>query len=192
MSGHGGQKHGGDAHGAGQGSTSSAAFDKGTTEAQTLSQEIALCVDHARQCQADLGFNPHRSFLVRKEWDGGRVGVGAPTITEVEILPPPYLEDWKVAGELRATGLDEEGSFMLTGISRAAFAEPDLFSPEDVDGDDTRFYYKITGARTTDGIRPRYFVPMSPPLLDTGSMISKPKAARSNSWTVRLRRILDQ
>lgn len=154
---------------------------------EDISADLIACVDEARQCVADIELNPFRTFLVTITWDGGRVGSGTPSTVEDEILPPPTLISDDLRSQLRPSGLDEEQSIRLSGITRTR-AEQELYDPDAVDRTNEKFLYKIIGARVADGLRARYYVPSEPPELNAGPKIGN---QLSNCWTVRLRRVLD-
>lgn len=63
-----------------------------------------------------LGTRPYTVSIVRREWSGGRVGVGTPTLTELFLEPTPMFEE-RSSARRGETGQEPTGDATLTEIS---------------------------------------------------------------------------
>jgi hypothetical protein len=127
--------------------------------------DLVADIDEIRDDAFDcFGTRPYRVWLERRQWDGGRLGLGNLTkLSETEIVPRPLLMRW-LDGRLVPSGLDETGRLVLTEVS-LTFSEDELY-PKDVDVDaGEEFVYRIEDGQG-QGLSPRYFVVRRPPMPD--------------------------
>ena len=75
-------------------------------------------VDEIRSVvRTELGTRPYTVAVVRREWSGGRVGIGTPTVTELLLEPTPMFEE-------RSDGRRGETGQEADGITRVCVVEP--------------------------------------------------------------------
>lgn len=74
-------------------------------------------VDEIRSTvRTELGTRPYTVAVVRREWSGGRVGIGTPTVTELLLEPTPMFKE-RSDGRRGETGQEQIGGATLTEVS---------------------------------------------------------------------------
>jgi len=91
-----------------------------TLDTDILVDGLIPDIDELRgDLHGDFGVRPFRVYTVLRQWDGGAIGDGSSTDTEIELTPAPKVmpfdADFKY--ELRHCGLDQAGSIMLKEVS---------------------------------------------------------------------------
>ncbi len=123
----------------------------------------------------DMGVRQWRVYVVRRAWDGGRVGDGAYVDTETELLPQPLVTDYNLFYSLIGAGLVEEGNIVLTEVS-LTYTEDEL-QPAPAAGEEIMYVLRDAHGQS---IAPRYFVIMAPP---------QPDRTNTIGWIVRLKHV---
>jgi hypothetical protein len=128
-----------------------------------------------------FGVRAQRVFLVRRTWSGSERGAGTVMVnSDVEMLPPPLLDDSAPRAEerryeLKSHGRDEEGEIEASEIS-LTYTEDELTGG--VIPDNVEFYWRVVDAHG-QGQHERYYVPSRPPRVDRVDAIG---------WSVVLKR----
>jgi hypothetical protein len=142
-----------------------------------LVDEIAVIADELRDdLHSEFGVRQWRCYVTKSVWSGGRVGVGARTVSYVkEMLPSP-----KVAlvdrHDLTEGGLQETGTATLKEIS-LTYSQADLLGEPMAAGED--FHYLLVDG-LGQGISRRTFIPQDHPYPDRENNIG---------WEVKIRRV---
>ncbi|MCG8423692.1 MAG: hypothetical protein MJE77_37820 [Proteobacteria bacterium] len=145
-----------------------------------LADRLVTKVDSIRgNVHGKLGTRPHTVEVVRRTWTGPRRGEGTASDVRTAISPPPAVHV-RVGNRLRPAGLEEEGDVVLTEIS-LTWAENELHEPALADTEE--HYFRIIGAHG-QGVRPRYYVPMKPPVVRRGD-----HQGDQIDWRLELRRV---
>jgi hypothetical protein len=121
----------------------------------TLTEELGIVVDEARELEVELGLRPYRVFTVVVEWDGGEVGRGVQrVVSEREFLPTPKVSFGGLSSKITEGGRQEGGTAQLSRISpRMTETEIRRSFPSDL-GPTQQYFIEIQMDRR-DGIAPR-------------------------------------
>jgi hypothetical protein len=95
---------------------------------RSLAADLGDVVDEARQTLTDLGMRPYRVFSVVERWSSGVVGRGtAKVISEVELVPPPFVDFNPLKRKYGGAGSVERGEILLRKVS-PRYTEDELFA----------------------------------------------------------------
>jgi hypothetical protein len=84
----------------------------------TLVEDFGELADDLRTIEAEFGLRSDRVFVVLYGWSGEEVGAGLPEKRkEVELLPPPALEQQEIRNDATSGGTAEHGRVRLEGVS---------------------------------------------------------------------------
>jgi len=139
-----------------------------------LVDSLLEVVDDLRDgLHTSMGVRHWRVYVQRRAWDGGEIGEGVRTITEVEITPQPLVST-DLRHQLTPAGLMEAGSIALSEVS-LTYTEAELTG--DPVGEAEEWVYVLRDAHGQE-MADRYFTIAAPPMPDRIDTIG---------WVIRLR-----
>lgn len=151
-----------------------------STLGSNLVDSLVPVVDALRSSlHPDMGVRQYTVTLVKRTWDGGRVGDGVATFDSETVLSPQPHVFWD-SREFRLSpdagcGLVDAGNCTLKEVS-LTYTESDLLGISLNAGQE--FYYRISDAHG-QGIATTYWIPSATPIPDREQDIG---------WIVHLRR----
>lgn len=134
-----------------------------TLDKSKVADKLVDVVDNVRRkIHGKLGTRPWTVEIVTRRWSGEESGVGTPTVTVLELDPPPHVQQ-NTKDRLGPAGREAAGTVTLTGVS-LRYTEAEL-TPK---GDNrTEVAYRITEAHGQRR-KTRWFVVSATPIARRG------------------------
>lgn len=146
------------------------------TLGDNLVDDLVPTVDELRSdLYQSFGVSEWDVYMVRRSWDGARVGEGTAIYDQETLMDPPPLFDDGERWQKMPHGRDNQGRSKLLEVS-LTYTDTELTGG--LLGRNEEFYYRLVDARGQDRAN-QYYVPAGSPVVDRNKSIG---------WIVELER----